>query len=121
MKLLASDEFTRAFYGGTGAYKVLSSQCPKASRLSCVVRLAAPVGLHTESLELQIRHASRCKKVGANYGTGIMPFTECAKQGFSQILWLLPEGDDFLITEVLVAHVTSLPIILHSFNSSELN
>jgi len=38
--------------------------------------------------------------VGANYGTGIMPFTECAKQGFSQILWLLPEGDDFLITEV---------------------
>jgi len=59
VQLLASDEYTRAFYGGTGAYKV-----------------------------------------GANYGTGIMPFTECAKQGFSQILWLLPEGDDFLITEV---------------------
>jgi branched-chain amino acid aminotransferase len=58
VSLHASDKYSRAFYGGTGAHKL-----------------------------------------GANYGTGVAPFKECIEDGYGQILWLLKEGDDYIMTE----------------------
>jgi len=40
------------------------------------------------------------RKVGANYGPTILPQTLGAKKGYSQMLWLFPEGDDYRLTEV---------------------
>ena len=45
------------------------------------------------------RHAL-APQVGANYGTGINPYAECVKEGYSQILWLLPADEDYIMTEV---------------------
>ena len=43
--------------------------------------------------------------MGANYGTGVAPFKECIEDGYGQILWLLKEGDDYIMTEVTAGAV----------------
>jgi hypothetical protein len=38
--------------------------------------------------------------MGGNYAPTIKPAVHSFEKGCSQVLWLYPEGDDFLVTEV---------------------
>jgi hypothetical protein len=38
--------------------------------------------------------------VGGNYAPSIAPAVAAAQKGCAQVLWLYPEGDDHLVTEV---------------------
>jgi len=40
------------------------------------------------------------RKMGGNYAPTIKPAVHSFEKGCSQVLWLYPEGDDFLVTEV---------------------
>jgi len=44
------------------------------------------------------------KKVGGNYAPSIAPAVSAAEKGCAQVLWLYPEGDDYLVTEVRFAN-----------------
>jgi hypothetical protein len=39
-------------------------------------------------------------QVGGNYAPTIKPAVQSFEQGCAQVLWLYPEGDDHLVTEV---------------------
>eukprot|EP00923_Selenidium_pygospionis_P032311 GHVN01057022.1.p3 GENE.GHVN01057022.1~~GHVN01057022.1.p3 ORF type:complete len:373 (-),score=43.66 GHVN01057022.1:2018-3136(-) len=81
---------------------------PRSAKLFVILSPVGPyfpTGFKPVSLLADVRYVRAYPggvgdaKVGGNYAPTIRPQLEATKQGFSNMLWLLPDGNDYQMTE----------------------
>ncbi|KAL8442182.1 hypothetical protein Emed_007380 [Eimeria media] len=114
--LLFSTYATLGVYPARAA-KLLILGCPSgayfrkppapAAVAAAVAAVAVAAAVVAEGLKLHVETeyvrswpgGCGAAKVGPNYAPTLKPYKEREQQGFHQLLWTLPEGGDFLLTE----------------------
>eukprot|EP00922_Rhytidocystis_sp_ex-Travisia-forbesii_P054757 GHVS01081137.1.p1 GENE.GHVS01081137.1~~GHVS01081137.1.p1 ORF type:complete len:360 (-),score=9.84 GHVS01081137.1:84-1163(-) len=95
-------------------YPCLGVSAPKNARLNVVLSPCGPYypsGFKPVQLKAETKFTRAFPggtgdyKVGGNYGGTIFPQKLAAKEGYSQVLWLYADGEDYIMTEAGTSNI----------------